>query len=160
VKILVDADSCPREVRETVIRAAVRTGTQVIFAANRPPPGIATGGLVTMELCPPGEDSADNRIAALASPGDLVLTRDVPLASRLVAASVSVIDDRGGAYTADNIRERLSLRDFMVDLAESGLGAERRRVYGRKELQTFAGSFDRTLTRLLRKESAQGNGSK
>jgi uncharacterized protein YaiI (UPF0178 family) len=86
----------------------------------------------------------------LAEQGDLVLTRDIPLASRLVEASVMVMDDRGGTYTRENIRERLSLRDFIVGLAENGLGADRSPSYGKKELKAFADSFDRILTRLLR----------
>ena len=92
MKILVDADSCPRPAREAVLRAALRRGIPAIFAANRPIPGIGGRGL-TMEVCPPGEGSADNRIAALARPGDLVLTRDIPLASRLVeAGAVGIIE--------------------------------------------------------------------
>jgi uncharacterized protein YaiI (UPF0178 family) len=103
-----------------------------------------------MELCPAGEGAADNRIVELAEPGDLVITRDIPLASRLVAASILVIDDRGQIYTRENIRERLSLRDFMVGLAESGLGMERIAAYGKKELKAFADGLDRVLVKLAR----------
>ncbi|GHU85276.1 UPF0178 protein [Spirochaetia bacterium] len=148
MKLLVDADSCPRPARELVLRSARRTGVTAIFVANRPIPGVAEAGGV-MELCPPGEGAADNRIVELARPGDLAVTRDIPLASRLVEASILVMDDRGRVYTKENIRERLSLRDFMVDLAESGLGMERIASYGRRELKTFADSFDRVLNRLL-----------
>jgi uncharacterized protein YaiI (UPF0178 family) len=149
MKILVDADSCPRPTREAVLRASLRTGLKVIFAANRLIPGIS-GNTAVMELCPPGEGSADNRIVELAHPGDLALTRDIPLAARLVEASVMVIDDRGEVYTRENIRERLSIRDFMVGLAENGLAAARPAVYGRRELKAFADSFDRLLARLIR----------
>jgi uncharacterized protein YaiI (UPF0178 family) len=110
-----------------------------------------------MELCPPGKDSADNRIVELARPGDLVLTRDIPLASRLVEASVLVMDDRGQVYTRENIRERLSLRDFMVALAENGLGTERTGTYGKRTLKTFADSLDRTLVRLIRENPREQN---
>jgi uncharacterized protein YaiI (UPF0178 family) len=149
VKILVDADSCPRQARDLALRTARRRGIGIVFAANRLIPGIS-GPTAVMELCPPGEGAADDRIVALARPGDLVLTRDIPLASRLVAAGVAVLDDRGRAYSAENIRERLSLRDFMVNLAENGLRAERFPSYGRKELKNFADSLDRILTRLCR----------
>ncbi|MDR0624331.1 MAG: DUF188 domain-containing protein [Treponema sp.] len=103
-----------------------------------------------MELCSPGEGSADNRIVELAQPGDLAITRDIPLARRLVDASVLVMDDRGQVYTRENIGERLSIRNFMVDLAESGLRGERTASYGSRELKTLANSLDRVLTRLLR----------
>jgi uncharacterized protein YaiI (UPF0178 family) len=149
MKILVDADSCPRPTREAILRAAQRTGVRAVFAANRPIPGIQGEG-VGMELCPPGEGAADDRLVALAEPGDLAITRDIPLAARLVAATIRVIDDRGRVYTTENIRERLSLRDFMVDLAQSGQGPVRTAAYGKKELKAFADGFDRELSRLIR----------
>jgi uncharacterized protein YaiI (UPF0178 family) len=149
VKILVDADSCPRLAREVVLRAAARTGVPAVFAANRLIPGI-TGDKVVMEICPPGEGAADDRIIQLACPGDLALTRDIPLATRLVEASILVLDDRGQVYTKENIRERLSQRDFMVEIAEIGLGSKRVASYGRRELKAFADSFDRILSRLMR----------
>jgi uncharacterized protein YaiI (UPF0178 family) len=103
-----------------------------------------------LELCPSGEGAADDRIVALARPGDLAVTRDLPLAARLVEAGVTVVDDRGRVFTPENIREYRSLRDFKVSLAESGLGVERVVSYGKKELKTFADSLDRILTRLIR----------
>jgi uncharacterized protein YaiI (UPF0178 family) len=149
MKILVDADSCPKPARELILRTALKRELTVIFAANRPIPGIAGPGAV-MELCPPGENAADNRIVELAEPGDLVITRDIPLAGRLVEQGIPVVDDRGGRYTGENIRERLSVRNFWVDLAESGLGMERKATYGKKELKTFADALDRELSRLCR----------
>jgi uncharacterized protein YaiI (UPF0178 family) len=149
VKILVDADSCPRPARELILRAAARTGIRTIFAANRRIPGIGAG-TAEMEICPEGEGAADDRIVELAEPGDLAVTRDVPLASRLVEASIAVIDDHGRTYTRENIRERLSLRNFTVGLAENGLEIERSRSYGGKELKAMADSLDRILTRLAR----------
>jgi uncharacterized protein YaiI (UPF0178 family) len=109
-----------------------------------------------MELCPPGEGSADNRIVELALKGDLALTRDLPLAERLVEKEVRVLDDRGRIYTKENIKERRSLRDFMVGLAENGLEIERAAVYGKKELKSFADSFDRELNQLMRDENKNG----
>jgi uncharacterized protein YaiI (UPF0178 family) len=158
VKILVDADSCPGPARELLLRTAARTGVKTIFAANRPLPGVGggakgmDGGAAVMELCPPGKDSADNRILSLAEKGDLAVTRDIPLANRLVEASVTVMDDRGRIYTGENIRERLSLRNFMVGLAENGLGTERTANYGRKDLKAMADSLDRLLASVKKKE--------
>jgi uncharacterized protein YaiI (UPF0178 family) len=145
MKILVDADSSPRPARELVLRAAKRTGITALFAANRPIPGIPAA---RMELCPPGEGAADDRIVELADEGDLAITRDIPLASRLVEKNVNVMDDRGKIYTRENIGEQLSLRNFTVDLAKSGLSWERSANYGKKELKAMADSLDRLLTRL------------
>jgi uncharacterized protein YaiI (UPF0178 family) len=154
VNILVDADSCPRPARELILRSAARTGLGTVFAANRPIPGI--GGGAVMEICPPGDNAADDRIFALARPGDLVITRDIPLASRLVEAAVLVMDDRGRVYTRENIRERLSLRDFTVALAENGMDYDRPAIYGKRDLKAFADSLDRVLSRLLREGKQPG----
>jgi len=153
MQILVDADSCPRAAREMVLRFSSRLGIKAVFAANRPIPGIQTPERpenAQMEICPPGEGSADDRIVALSKPGDLVVTRDLPLAERLVKAGLTVLDDRGRAFTEENVRQLRSVRDFTVNLAESGLGTERIASYGKKELDAFAKSLDRELSRLKR----------
>jgi uncharacterized protein YaiI (UPF0178 family) len=103
-----------------------------------------------MLVCPPGEGSADNRLVSLAEKGDLAVTRDIPLAARLLEAGAAVLDDRGRTYTAENIREKLSLRDFTVGLAENGMDFERTAGYGKRELKTFADALDRLLTGLRR----------
>jgi len=150
MKILVDADSCPKEARELVLRSAKKRGIKTIFAANRLIPGIEKDNAAqTMELCPAGENSADDRIVELACPGDLAVSRDIALAKRLLEAGAAVIDDRGRTFSSDNINELLSLRDFTVSLAQNGLGTERISNYGKKELKKFADSFDRQLAKLL-----------
>ena len=170
MQILVDADSCPREAREMILRFSSRLGIKAIFAANRLIPGIQkipgieqipgipeNSSNAQMEICPPGEGSSDDRIVVLSKAGDLVVTRDLPLAERLVNAGITVLDDRGRVFTEENIRQLRSLRDFSVNLAESGLGTERIASYGKKELDAFAKSLDRELSRLLRRtHSASG----
>jgi len=149
MKLLVDADSCPREARELTLRTARRRGLTAVFAANRPIPEI-NGENVIMEICPPGENSADNRIVELAEAGDLAVSRDLALAKRLLEKNVTVIDDRGRVFTHNSINELLSLRDFVVGLAENGLGVERTAQYGKKERKSFADSLDRELVKLLK----------
>ncbi|MCL2231196.1 MAG: DUF188 domain-containing protein [Treponema sp.] len=153
-KILLDADSCPKPARDLILRRALKMNIRIIFAANHPIPceceidGQIYGA--EMELCPPTENSADDRIVELSIPGDLAVTRDVPLAKRLVEKDVSVIDDRGRIFTSNNINELLSLRNFAVGLADSGLGMERISNYGKKDLKTFADSLDRLLTKMTK----------
>ena len=150
MKILVDADSCPKDARELVLRRAAKLKIQPVFAANRPIPttgASSNGGGAIMEVCTQHENSADDRIVELAQPGDLVISRDIPLAKRLVEKGITVIDDRGRVFTRENINEALSVRDFMVGLAENGMGIERKKSYGKKELKTFADSLDRFLAR-------------
>jgi uncharacterized protein YaiI (UPF0178 family) len=147
MKILVDADSCPRHVRELVLKRAKKLKTRIIFAANRK---ILESSEAEMEICPNRENSADDRIVELAEKGDVAVTRDVPLAKRLVEKSVSVIDDRGRVFTSDNINELLSIRNFKVSLANNGLETDRTANYGKKDLKSFADALDRTLTSILR----------
>jgi uncharacterized protein YaiI (UPF0178 family) len=146
MKILIDADSCPKEAREHIQRRAVKLGIGIIFAANRPIPGVEQ-----MEICSNKENSADDRIVELAERGDIIITRDIALAKRLIEKDAAVIDDRGRVFSSDNINELLSLRNFTVGLAENGLGVERKTSYGKKELKTFADSLDRILTQHLKK---------
>ena len=146
MQILVDADSCPREARKMVLRFAGRLGIKAVFAANRPIPDLPP--TAQMELCPPGEGEADMRIMALAMPGDLVLTRDLPLAEKLVEGGIAVLDDRGRVFTRENIKQLRSVRDFVVGLADNGLETERTASYGREELNALANSLDRELTQL------------
>jgi uncharacterized protein YaiI (UPF0178 family) len=155
MKILVDADSCPRDARTLILRFARRLDIQAIFAANRAIPGIA-GKNATIELCPPGDDAADNRIVELAMQGDIAICRDLALAKRLLEKGVFVMDDRGRLFTQDNINELLSLRNFTVGLAENGLGVQRSASYGMKERKAFADSLDRQLIKML-KSAREGN---
>jgi uncharacterized protein YaiI (UPF0178 family) len=148
MKILVDADSCPKDARELALRTARRRGIQVVFAANRPIPGVS-GENIVMEICPPGENTADDRLVELAVTGDIAVSRDLALAKRLLEKNAVVIDDRGRLFTLDNINELLSLRNFTVALAENGLGTERTASYGKKELKAFADSLDRQITKEL-----------
>jgi len=147
MKILVDADSCPKAARDLTVRRAAKLKLRVIFAANRL---IPDAGEAEMEICPNRENSADDRIVELSQEGDIVITRDVPLAKRLVEKGASALDDRGRVFTRGSINEALSLRNFTVALAENGLGVERKAGYGKKELKTFADSLDRILTKSIK----------
>jgi len=155
MKILVDADSCPKAARELVLRRAAKLNLRIIFAANRQIPCSLTDDTdeeivsAEMEICPEGENSADDRIVELACGGDMVITRDVPLAKRLVEKDVLVLDDRGRVFTPNNINELLSIRNFTVGLAQNGLEAIRTPNYGKKELKSFADSLDRVLSKKL-----------
>jgi len=153
MKILIDADSCPKAARDLVLRRALKLNIRIIFAANRPIPD-SQGA--EMELCPITLNSADDRIVELSEEGDLAITRDVPLAKRLVEKNVNIIDDRGRTFTANNINELLSLRNFAVGLADNGLEIERIANYGKKELKTFADSLDRLLTKYKNQASSSG----
>jgi len=156
VKILLDADSCPKQVRDLILKRAFKLSIEIVFAANRAIPcECEVNGKkarAQMEICPNKDNSADDRIVSLSDEGDLVITRDVPLAKRLIEKKTCVIDDRGRVFTSDNINEMLSIRNFKVGLAENGLEIERTANYGKKEMKQFADSFDRILTKMNNKK--------
>lgn len=143
----VDADSCPRQVRELVCRTGIRLEIPVVFVANRKI-DMPKSPLFSMVLAPTSADAADDHIVQSAIIGDLVVTRDIPFAKRLVDASVRVINDRGIVYTTENINERLSIRNLMLDMHRNGLVPEKTSQYGKKELQNFANALDREISRL------------
>jgi len=150
MKIWVDADAAPRDVKDIVARAALRLGVHAYLVANqrlRPP---ANNPFVTAVRVEGGADVADDHIATGARPGDLAVTADIPLAARLVEQGVSTIDPRGTEYTEENIGERLSVRDFMDQLRSTGVETGGPSAWGAREKQAFAATLDRLLTRLSR----------
>lgn len=145
--IWVDADSCPRQVRDLACKRGASGANRVVFVANRDIPREGFPG-VEMVVASATPDAADDYIVANAKRQDLAITRDIPLASRLVALGISVINDRGTTYTESNIRERLSMRNFMMELYNNGYMPERTGQFGTRELKNFANALDREITRL------------
>ena len=150
MKIWIDADAAPRDVKELVFRAAKRLRIETVLVANQrlqTPPGNA---LVSAVWVDGGADVADRYIATHATPGDLVVTQDVPLAALLVPQQVAVLDPRGEEHTAETIGERLSIRDFMDQARLAGAVTGGPPPYDARARQRFAAALDRVLTRLQR----------
>lgn len=150
MKIWIDADAAPRDVKEIVFRAARRLEVRVVMVANQRlavPPG--NDYVEAVWVCG-GPDVADQHIADNAAEGDVVVTADIPLAAMLVEKGLHVIDPRGNQYTDENVRERLSVRDFMDSLRGAGVETGGAKPYGPKDRQSFAAALDRILTRLGR----------
>lgn len=163
MKIWIDADAAPRDVKEVVFRAANRLSVEAVLVANQRISIPANATTVTMVTVREGANVADRYIVMNSKPGDLVVTADIPLAALLVEKHVDVIDPRGEAYDANNIASRLSMRDFMDQMRGAGMNTEGSRPYGDRDKQAFANTFDRLLTRLLKRaqtdsesESADG----
>lgn len=141
MRVLVDADSMPVRIREIIVTQASRRGFRAIFFANSTIPLPHSGSIELRTV-----DDADEAIVEIAESDDLIVTHDIPLAARLVEKGSTVLNDRGGRFTEENVRERLSQRDFAKELRDSGLLPERPRSFGPKEVQSFANAFDRELT--------------
>ena len=151
MKIWVDADAAPRDVKEIVFRAAQRLQLEVILVANQRVPVPPHNPFVSAILVKGGPDVADRYIADHAAAGDLAITADIPLAATLVENAVITLDPRGELYTSDNIGERLSVRDFMDSLRGANVQTGGARPYGEREKRAFAGALDRALTEARRK---------
>ena len=151
MRIWIDADAAPRDVKEIVFRAAMRLQVETIMVANQRLSTPLNNPHVATVLVQGGPDVADQHIAQHAAVGDLAITADIPLAATLVEKGIMVLDPRGDRYDEENVRERLSIRDFMESLRGSGVETGGARPYGAKDKQAFAGALDRILTAALRK---------
>ena len=121
MRIWIDADAAPRDVKELVFRSAKRLNIETILVANQRIQTPVGNPLVSAVRVDGGADVADQYIASHAAPGDLVVTQDVPLAALLVPRDVAVIDVRGEEHTAETVGERLSVRDFMEQARLAGV---------------------------------------
>jgi uncharacterized protein len=146
----IDADAAPRDVKEIVFRAARRLELPAVLVANRPLQVPRGNPFVSAVRVEGGPDVADRHIVETARPGDVAITADIPLAAALVENGVHVIDPRGEEYTAENVLERLSVRDYMDSLRGAGVETGGARPYGTREKHAFAAALDRVLTRALR----------
>lgn len=150
MKIWVDADAAPREVKEIIFRAAKRLKVETILVANQThytPPEMRHITSVTVRE---GANVADAYIVDNSQANDLAITADIPLAALLVEKEVVVIDPRGEQYSADNIRSRLSIRNYLDQARGAGEITGGSRPYGDRDKATFASTFDRLLAKLIK----------
>lgn len=150
MKIWIDADACPRAVKEILFRASTRLQVPVCLVANK---SLAKHNdqLVETIVVADGFDVADDYIAEHASPTDLVVTADVPLAARIVTKGGIALDPRGEQYTEESIGDRLAFRDLMSELRDSGmLQGGGPAPFSMSNRNRFASALDSLLHRLLR----------
>ncbi|CAN5266913.1 YaiI/YqxD family protein [soil metagenome] len=150
MKLWVDADAAPRDVKEIVLRASERLKLETILVANQRVEVPMTHPFASAVRVGAGPDVADRYIEDAATAGDVAITADVPLAAALVKKGVAVLDHRGEAFTPENVGERLSVRDFMADLRSGGVETGGPKPYTARDKQAFASGLDRILTRALR----------
>lgn len=150
MKIWVDADACPVVIRTILFKAAQRTATPLTLVANQPIP-VPRSPLIRMRQVSQGFDVADDEIVKLASEGDLVITSDIPLAAQVVEKGAHALSPRGEVFSAENIGERLNMRDFMDTLRGSGIQTGGPPAMGQAERSEFANQLDRMLTRYAKR---------
>ena len=145
MKIWVDADACPVVIKEILFRAAARTGLELILVANQviripPSPNISFVKVAS------GFDVADNEIVRRLSRGDLVITADIPLAAEVIEKGGHALNPRGDFYTVDNIKARLTMRNFMDTLRSSGVDTGGPPSLNQNDRKSFADRLDKFLT--------------
>ncbi|OAJ33877.1 hypothetical protein A0O36_01915 [Piscirickettsiaceae bacterium NZ-RLO1] len=147
MKIWVDADACPKVIKEILFRVANRLEVEVILVANQalatPPSAYIKSIQVTK-----GFDVADNYIVSQTRPEDLIITADIPLAAEIVEKGAHALNPRGELYDQNNIKERLTLRDAMDELRSSGLMSGGPAAFSHKDRQSFSNALDRFLAKV------------
>lgn len=149
-----DADACPRAVKDILYRAADRTGIQLVLVAHQPLSVPRRRNILALCVAP-GLDAADQEITRRCQSGDLVVTSDIPLAAEVVEKGAVAVNPRGVLYTRENVRQQLSMRDFMADLRGAGVDTGGPSGYGDRDRQAFAGQLDRWLAQ--RPQPAKGS---
>ncbi|MDP4548488.1 YaiI/YqxD family protein [Marinobacter sp. MDS2] len=148
--IWVDADACPVPIREIICRAAIRWKVQTTFIANHvitlPP-----SPFISRRQVPQGFDVADNEIMDQMTKGDLVITQDIPLAAEAIEKGATVFNPRGQAFTKENIRQRLAMRNFMEEMRNAGQVTGGPAPFGQADRKEFANQLDRWLQKNTRK---------
>lgn len=150
-QIWVDGDACPSVIKAILFRAAERAKMQVTLVANHALSRPASRYIAALTVRG-GLDEADNEIVERLRPGDLVITQDIPLAARVIDKGGAAISPRGERYTADNMAERLSMRNFMEELRGAGVQTGGPASFHVRDRQTFANQLDRWLAQ----HTAQG----
>lgn len=149
MKIWIDADACPRVIKEIAFRASERLQIPVCLVANKKLAKHETE-LIESVVVADGFDVADDYIAEHAVVQDLVITADIPLAARIVAKGAVALDPRGELYNEENVGERLAMRDLMMELRADGLVQGGPAQFSLTDRQRFASSLDRLLTRMIK----------
>jgi uncharacterized protein YaiI (UPF0178 family) len=149
VRIWIDGDAMPGEVKEIILRAAQRLRVPTVLVANKNVQ-VGNSSFVTFVRVTQGPDVADAYIVDGSAAGDFCITADIPLAAALVAKGLTVIDPRGDLYSPDTVGERLAMRDLMAGLREAGVQTSGPPPFDARAKQKFAARFDQLLTKALR----------
>ena len=146
MNIWIDADACPVVIKDILFRAAERTGTHLTLVANQPI-SVPRSRLIKSIQVASGYDAADDEIVKRVNPGDLVITSDIPLAAEIIEKQALALSPRGELYTADNIKNRLIMRDLMDTLRSSGIDTSGPPPLSQADRKIFADQLDKFLNK-------------
>jgi uncharacterized protein YaiI (UPF0178 family) len=146
MKIYIDADACPRAIKEILFRASARANVPLILVANQWM-AVPSSPLITIIQVAQGSDMADAKIVELCEANDLVVTADIPLAADVVKKGGFALNPRGELYDTNNIGGVLGMRDFMDSLRGSGIETGGPAAFSASDREKFANALDRLLAR-------------
>lgn len=144
--IWVDADACPKVIKEILFRAATRKKVAVTLVANQFSATPPSPWITSMQV-DAGFDVADDEIVKRCESGDLVITADIPLAAEVIEKGALVLTPRGEQFTMDNVRQRLNMRDFMDTMRASGEHTGGPPPLNQRDRQQFANALDSYLAK-------------
>ena len=144
MQIWVDADACPKAIKDILFRVAERTGITTTLVANQYLQTLPSRHIKFLQV-KSGYDVADNEIVKRLSTEDLVITGDIPLAYEVIGKGGHAINPRGELYIQDTIKERLTMRDFMDTLRSSGIDTGGPSALNSRNIQAFANQLDKFL---------------
>ena len=147
MRIWVDADACPGEIKEMLFRVAQRRQIRVTLVANQSLRTPASPWIETV-LVPGGMNIADRKIVELVTAGDLVITADIPLAADVVHKGAQALDPRGELYTDANVGERLAIRNLIDQMRGAGQIMGGPSNFTNCNRQAFANQLDRWLAKV------------
>ncbi len=151
-RIWIDADACPKAIKDIIFRTSKRLRVPVVLVANQSMQ-IPKSDLVSIIMVPHGADIADNRIVEEMQSGDIVITGDIPLAARVVEKNGLAIGTRGELFDADSVQSRLASRNLMEQFRAAGMETSGPKPQNTKDIQAFANQLDRIVTRMLKTQS-------
>lgn len=148
--IWVDADACPRVIKDILFRAADRAAIDLVLVANQPlatPPSKFIRSVQVMQ----GFDVADHYIVQHVAPNDLIITADIPLAGEVIEMGAEVLTPRGESLHKGNIGPRLNMRNFMEEMRSAGQVSGGPPAMNQTERREFANKLDRWIAKAARK---------
>ena len=147
MRIWVDADACPSEIKEILFRVAQRRQIHLTLVANQALRTPASPWIETV-LVPGGMNVADRKIVELVAESDLVVTADIPLAADVVGKGAQALNPRGELYTDANVGERLAMRNLMDQMRGAGQIMGGPSSFTTCNRQAFANQLDRWFSKL------------
>jgi len=146
MRIFIDADACPKPIKEILFKAAIRTNTELILVANQYIP-IPSSPLIRIIQVAKIFDEADNKIVEMINAKDIVVTADIPLASNVIDKEAIALNPRGRLYTKDSIKHQLAMRNLMEQLRNDQLISGGPKSFSKDDTQAFANQLDKLLAK-------------